>query len=315
VANEFIKAERIVSVGLALLERELTIPALMWRDAAGDFAGAKDDTISIRLPAYANARTRDLRSGSTRTRDELHERKVDVTLDTDVYKDVIITDEQLTLDIENFGTQVLNPVLGSIARKLEDIAVDLMQGATYENSAELDPDDPYLGLVDARRYLNDARVPNGGRVAVVGTEIEAQMLKSDRLTKFDNAGASGASAVAEASIGRMAGFTVVTSPALDPDEGYAFHKSAYVLSSRAPVVPSGAPYGASASSGGFAIRVVRVLDSEAIVDILATDSWVGTNVVTDQGTVTNGIFTPAEDPTESGSDAVFVRAVELTLGS
>jgi hypothetical protein len=40
----------------------------------------------------------------------LYERKVDLTLDTDVYLDVPITDEVLTLDIADFGAQVLNPV-------------------------------------------------------------------------------------------------------------------------------------------------------------------------------------------------------------
>lgn len=315
MANSFIKAERVVSIGLALLEREVTLPSLVWRDAAGDFAGAKDDTISIRLPAYATARTRALRSGSSRTRDEVGERKVDVTLDTDVYKDVRVTDEQLTLDIENFGAQVLNPVTSAIARKIEDLLVTEMSGATYENEAELDPSDPYPGLVDARQFLNDARVPQAGRVVVVGSTIEAAMLKSDRLAKFDNIGSGAESAVRDAQIGRMAGFTVISCPALDPEAGFAFHKTAYVLSSRAPIVPAGAPYGASASSNGFAIRVVRVLDPDTIEDILATDSWVGTNIVTDFGAMDGTVFEPAEDPEDSAADDLFVRSVKLTLGS
>lgn len=101
--SDFIKATRVVSTALGLLVRELSLPQTVWRDAAGDFRGAKDDTISIRVHAYAPARKRALRSGAGRTKDTLHERKVDVTLDTDVYKDVGITDEELTLDIANFG--------------------------------------------------------------------------------------------------------------------------------------------------------------------------------------------------------------------
>src|SRR5690606_34951668 len=43
-----IKPEVVVSAALGILSREVVLPALVWRDAGGDFAGAKDDTISIR---------------------------------------------------------------------------------------------------------------------------------------------------------------------------------------------------------------------------------------------------------------------------
>lgn len=311
---EILKPDRIVSVGLGLLAREVTLPSLVWRDAAGDFAGAKDDTISLRLPAYATARTRNLRSGSTRTRDSLSERKVDVTLSTDVYKDVRITDEELTLDISDFGAQVMNPAMAAVARKIEDLLVAEMQGATYANSVEIDPTATFDGFVDARKHLNDARVPLTGRVAVVGSSIEAAVLKDAQFARYTNAGDT--SALRDAAIGRIAGMEVISSPALDPDEGYVFHKTAFVLSTRAPQVPAGAPFGATASQDGFALRVVRVLDSDAIEDVLAMDCFVGTNIVTDRGAMDlNGRFTPAEDPTESGADDLFVRAVALTLGS
>jgi hypothetical protein len=306
-----IKAERIVSLGLALLEREATLPNLVWKNAAGDFAGALNDTVSVRLPAYANARTRALRSGTTRTRDSLSERKVDVSLTTDVYKDLRITDEELTLDIADFGSQVLNPVLASIARKIEDLLVEEMTGADYATELELDNSDPYVTAVAARAALNNAYVPAGGRVLVVGSAIESAFLLSDRFIRTNDIGASASTAIRESVIGRVAGFDVVSSPAIDPDEAFAFHKSAFVLSSRSPIVPAGAPYGAQASAGGFAIRVVRVLDPDTIEDILATDAWVGTNHVTDQGSMSSGKFVPSEDPDDSGTDALFVRAVKI----
>jgi len=114
----FLTAERIVSTALGLLTRESALPRTVWRDPVGDFAGAKNDTISVRLPAYAPARTRVLRSGSTRTKDTLNERKVDLTLDTDIYKDVGITDEQMNLDIRDFGVQVLNPIALGVVQEI-----------------------------------------------------------------------------------------------------------------------------------------------------------------------------------------------------
>jgi hypothetical protein len=326
--SSFIKAERVVATALGLLLREVTLPAFVWRDAAGDFAGAKNDTISIRLPAYAPARTRSLRAGTPLTADDLYERKVDVTLDTDVYKRVNITDELLTLDIADFGAQVLNPIMLGISQGLEDLLADEITGASYENTIAFSStaDDPYSDVaVKARAYLNNAYAPSGGRVILCGSELESAFLDSD---KFIDASRSGSTAtLREAVIGRVAGFDVVSCPALPADEGYAMHRTAYVLSQRAPVVPAGAPWGAQQSFQGFAIRAARVFDPDYVRDQLVVNAYAGANVVTDFGHYdadpdAGGKFVPAENPDApiSGhtndweNDAArLVRAVKITV--
>jgi hypothetical protein len=295
--STFLKPTVISGVALELLRREIVLPALVWRDAAGDFAGARDDTISLRLPAYARANTRALRSGSTRSRDNLAEQKVDVTLSTDVYKDIRISDEELTLDIRDFAQQVLNPVTAGIAETLEDQLISTISGASYAQSISYSyaSDNAWEDLiVAARERLNLARVPQAGRVLAVGSGIETEMLATDLFVKANESGAT--SALSDAVIGRKGGFQIVSVPGLAPDEAYAFHMTAFVMSNRAPVVPAGAPFGASASANGFAMRVVRVLDSDEIQDILAVDSWVGTNVVRDPGYFdSQGRFVPTDE--------------------
>lgn len=326
--SDFIKATRVANTALGLLLREVNLPGLVWRDAAGDFRGAKDDTISLRLPAYAPARTRALRSGAARTKDTIHERKVDVTLDTDVYKDVGISDEELTLDIANFGSQVLNPILTGIALQLEQELADVITGATYENAITFTSgaDDAYSdAAVAARTYLNNAHVPMAGRALLVGSELEAEFLNNDKFISADKSGTT--ETLREAMIGRVAGFNVYTSASIPPDEAYAFHRTAYALALRAPVVPAGAPWGATESFQGFAIRTVRVFDPDAVEDRFVADSWVGANVVTDEGHYdadpdASGRFVPVEDPdnpiTGSGNawgddTARLVRAVKITV--
>jgi hypothetical protein len=325
--SSFIKAERVVATSLGLLLREVNLPALVWRDAGGDFAGAKGDTISLRVPAYAPARKRALRSGASRTKDTLHERKVDVTLDTDVYKDIGISDEVLTLDIADFGAQVLNPVMVGIVLTLEgELALEI-SGATYENQISFveSTDDPYEDVaVKAREYLNNAHVPKRDRVLLVGSDLETAFLKCDKFIEADKSGTT--DTLREGEIGRVAGFTVVTSNSIASDEAYAFHKTAYVMSSRAPVVPAGAPWGATQSFQGFALRNVRVFDPDEVEDRLVTDAWVGCNVVKDHGHYDGdpdlgGKFIPVtdpENPAEGHTDAWkndterLVRAVKIT---
>jgi len=328
--STFLKPTVIVSTALGLLARELTLPQLVWRDAVGDFAGAYNDTISIRLPAYVAARARTLRAGTTRVQDSLFERKVDLTLDTDVYLDIPITDEQLSLDIRDFGAQVLNPMIGGITRKLEDELTSVITGASYVNEISFvtSTDDPYKDcILKARAYLNNAHVPFAGRSLVVGSDLETAILESAQFARTDHIGASAEQAVREAQIGRVAGFDVYSSPAIPSDEAYAFHKTAYVMSNRAPVVPSGAPWGASDSYQGLALRTVRVFDADAVADRIILDSWMGASAVTDDGHYdddpdTGGKFVPVTNPASpvtghtdgwENDTAKLVRAVKITV--
>jgi hypothetical protein len=309
VANVFIKSQKVVNTMLGLLEREITLPQLVWRDAGGSFVGTANDTISIRVPAYINARTRVLRGGRPITMDSVAETKVDVTLDTDVYKAIEITDEELTLDIVSFGDQILMPAVRSVARGVEDHLADTMIDATYETTVDLTESDPYLGIVDARIALNDAFVPASNRFLVVGSNVEAALLKSDRLSNYINAGDN--TALRAAVIGSIAGFLVMPNPKIDPDTAIAAHQTAFVLSMQAPIVPAGVTWGSSASYAGLAMRVIRDYDFLNVQDRLLADVFVGSESIKDRGTFgSDGKFIPSEDGED---DPILVRAVKLEL--
>jgi hypothetical protein len=316
-----IKAEVVVETALALLEREVLLPNTMWKDAAGDFRGKKNDTITIRLPAYTSSRKNALRSGGVRTRDSLSERSVDVTLTSRLYKDVEITDEEFTLDILDFTKQVMSPILRSIVRGYEDECADLMSGASYDNIVTIDTSNPLASFRRARKHLNNASVPMSDRYLAVGSDVEEYVLNAQTFQE-QAAQLGDPSAMRDAAMGRVAGFQPFVSNALEPDEAFAYHRTAYVLNTRAPMVPSGAPWGQTMSAGGFAIRAVQIMDPTDIVNVLATEAWVGTNTVTDFGSIDDkGKFVPGEDPenpaTIAGHDAIesdrFVRAVKLSV--
>lgn len=312
MANAFVKPEVVANTALGLLTREIVVPRLVWRDGVGDFAGVKDDTITVHLPAYAKAKTRVLRSGTARTKSSLQQRSVDVKLDTDVYLDVPVTDEQMELDIKDFGKDIINPMIEGTGRTIEERVVATMQGATYANEFALDYADLKGTIAEARRLLNLAHVPAGNRTLLVGSNVDSELVQLDNLSKFNESNST--DALREAMIGRIYGFTVVTTPLLNPGEAFAFHGTAFPLVTRAPKVPAGAPWGASKSYGGFATRVVRVFDPNEVEDRVITDSWIGSNITTDFGSInaTTGEFEPAEDLAEVGEAALFVRAVHLT---
>lgn len=320
MAIETIKAEKVVGAVLGALQRDIVLPQLVWMDPGGDFRGAKNDTITLSIPAVTSSRKRTLRSGTTRNRDSLAAGKVSLTLDTNLYKDVEITDEELTLDIADFGRQVLQPITRSMAEGWEDEIADLMDGATYAQEVAWDSDDPHGVFADCGLALDLAHVPSSGRFIVLGSRLANEAIKSDQLRRWDSAGDSASSALRNATVAPIAGFDrIVTAPGLDPDAGYAFHRTAFACSSKVPVVPAGVAWGASMAYNGFAMRAIRQFDSSADgwVDILGFDAYVGSDVVKDHGefNVETGVWEPAADPDNvDGTDLEFIRAVKITGG-
>jgi hypothetical protein len=272
MANTFIKATRIASAALGLLEREIVLPGLVWRDAGGDFRGAGGDTISIRVPARTQARTRALRGARPSTSegagiitmDDLTETKVDVTLDTDVYSAVPVTDEELTLDLSDFGAQILEPQVRAVAEGVENAVAAEMTGATYATNLTVDTADPFKTFVDAYTALNKQNIPREGRAVVVGADIENLILKSDHLSRVDQSGSD--AALRRAEMGRLAGFPIYVSNAIPANMGFAFHRTAYVLGMRAPMVPDGASFGSAQVYGNLAMRWIRDYDFRNVQD-------------------------------------------------
>jgi len=298
-ANTFLKPDVIASTALGLLERELVLGNLVWSDGAFDFAGAKNDTVTIRIPAQLTAREYDWRNDRSAeiVLDNLAEDSISVTLNKDIYSAVSVTDEELTLDIKDFGSQVLSPQVKAVATAIDTGVASMIEGATYATTAAMDPADPYFGIIDARAALNKANVDVGGRKLLIGSDVETALLKSNRISNVANSGSD--SALRDATVGRLAGFDLVVSNAIAPGAAYAFVSSAFVLATRAPAIPQGASFGASQSYNGLSMRWIKDYDSARLRDRSIVNIYAGYNVMTDK----------------VASAKKLVRAVKLTLGT
>jgi hypothetical protein len=327
VANSYLKAEKISATAIGLLQREIVLPALVWTNAAGSFKGAAGDTITMRVPARTQARSRTLRGARGTASegngiiqmDELTEHSVDVVLDEAIYSAIPTTDEELTLDISDFAAQILAPQVRAVAEGLENKLADEMVNATYAQTvtiprallagsastyASTDTYDVFRGLARVRKLMNTANIPQNDRIIVVGADMEEAFLNDPHLNRFDGSGDSGpGSALRDATLGRIAGFNqVVVSNALPASFGVAFHRSAFVLNLQAPAVPTGVPFGSSQSYQGLAMRYLRDYDFRNVQDRGLVDLYAGTNIIADgvvsevqtltpSGTISGGTFT------------------------
>lgn len=283
MANAFLKPEVIAAAALGILRREIVLPATVWRMGQSDFRGAKNDTITLRVPAIRTAKTRALRASSALVAEDLTEVGVDVTLDTHVYDLANITDAQLTLDIKDFGVQVLQPQIRGVVEEIEDTVVAALAGATVGSGQDrvvADTADPYDTFIDCGKVLNTRNVPRAGRFAVLGANVEAWALKSDKFSKVNESGTD--SALRDAILTRGAGFTILGSNAIDPDEAYFYHSTAVALGIVAPVVPAGATFGQGVSDNGLAMRWLRDYDPTYAQDRSLVDAFVGASSVEDQ---------------------------------
>ena len=285
MANTFLKATVINRTALKLLEREIVLPRLVWNYGSADFRGAYNDTVTLRLPPVLSSREYTWRNtrGSEITVDDLTETGVDVTLNHDIYSAVAVTDEQLTLDIVDFAEQVLMPQVKAVARGLEDLIATTMNAASYANQLNVadSANGMWSTLVDARRLLNVANVPRDGRVLLVGSDVEAELLTDDKFNRVDSAGDSATSALRDATIARLAGFTIVGSNAIDPETAYAFHPTAFAFANVAPIVPEGATFGSRLAQSGLALRWIRDYEATKLRDRSVVSSFAGCTSVAD----------------------------------
>jgi hypothetical protein len=287
VANTYIKAAQIVQAAALLLQREIVLPRLVWTQPDANFQGALNDTVTLRVPAVLAARTRTLRAAAPLVADTLTETSVPIVLDTHVYSLLNITDEELTLDIADFAAQVLAPQMRAVAEGMENAIVDALEGANEADTISMDDAHPYDTLVDAGTILNDNNVPRNGRVLVMGSGIEAVILKSDKFSKVNESGTS--DALRDATITRAAGFTLVGSNAVDPWTAYAMDQYAVAFANVAPALPAGATMKERVSTAGLALRYIRdynPTNSTGPVDRSLVDAFVGAASV-EQGGVNN----------------------------
>lgn len=309
MANTILKAEKIVEAAWLLLQREIVLPATVYRDfSKDDYRYTKNDTITLGVPAVMEARRRTLRSTDALVFDEFAESSVDVKVDQHVYKGIRVTDENLTLDIKSFARQVLAPQMRAVAENLEELVVEGLTAAAadaYADPVDWDASNPYGAALRARAALNEMNVPRSDRFLVVGSDIEVSMLEDDHFSRADVGGeAQAVSALREASLGkRVAGFTVLSSNALAPDQAFAYHRTALAFAQFAPDVPMGASAGSTIQSEGMGMRYIRdynPTDANGPADRSLVDCFAGVSSVSD-----------TDNPAVSGTDLQNVRIVEI----
>lgn len=275
MANTFYTPEQVAQVAVNLATEDSLLSALINRDYEADLlgGGGKGKAVNVRVPSALVAHVRDVEAVDQITFDSLAESTVSVTLGDHIYSAVALTEGDLSLNIADFSAQVLAPQVDAVVNGVEAKVAAALASIPLSEDVAWNEADPVKTFTKIRAVLRQRGVPQTDLNLVVGTDVYAALLDAEAIT---NTAASGSTeALREAGVGRVRGFNVVESTRVADDEIVAFHRDAFTLAVRAPLVPAGAAFGASESSNGFSLRYLRDYDANTTRDRSLVSTFAG----------------------------------------
>lgn len=201
MANTILTPQMITREALRILHQKLNFVGNINRQYDDRFAksGAKiGDTLQIRLP---NEYT--VRSGATLSTQDTTESKVDLQVATQKGVDVNFSSVELTLDLDDFSSRIIEPAMAVLAANVESDALsmykDVYNLAGSEGSAMTLKD-----VWEGRKALVDNLTPSGNRYVCLDTQTNVDLL--DATKGLFQSSSNIAQQYREGMLGRTGGF-------------------------------------------------------------------------------------------------------------
>ena len=282
---------------LMVLRDNLVMAGLIHRDFEAAVAQA-GDTVRTRKPQKLTVQSFSAQSGTNANLEllaveNLNSREVTVVLNNHKYTSFIVEDRDEATSIKDLREEFIIPAIDPISQQVDDdIFTEYTTGADYtgtdtmtsvaNGTVGLNASMTENDIIAARKQLNTTQCPQPGRVMVLGTDHEADLLGRSLFHQANTAGTS--AALREALLGRAFGFTIYYSQnvptASDTDstpQSIAFQKNVMALVTRPlPQVPAG--LGASSSTqvlDNIGIRVTNSYEHRAKGVVVSFDILYG----------------------------------------
>lgn len=272
-------AQGIARVAIPMLNRQLVLPRTFTVAPADGFTGPNGETITVRVrvPHEANEQST---AGASIAYDALDEVGVDVNL-KHLYDAIKVTDEDMSLNLEDFASQVTEPQVGALASKAESQIYAGINAVTaspdLEFAATASADDTKATVLAAREALSNVHVPAQGRFLACAPSIITRLLLVDEFVRADASGST--DALRNAIVGRIYGFEVVEAPGLTTDTAFAYHRSSGVWANKKPADPRGAAESAALTVQGISMRQIFNFESRWLSDVSVLSTFAGFSLV------------------------------------
>ncbi len=204
MANTFLTPSVIAQEALMLLESNMVLGNLVYRDHAKEFTGAKvGDTVSVARPASFVANEYD---GATLVVQDAVESSVSLQLEKHFDTSFKVSSKQMTLEIKDFSQQLLQPAMLSIAEAIDTyVSTVLAKIGTVAPDGTAAGNKPTTigGVASIRQAVFQNKIPRPW-YGVVSPTYETSLLSIDGLMKANERGDDG-EALREARMGRSFG--------------------------------------------------------------------------------------------------------------
>jgi hypothetical protein len=286
MANTLLTSSMIAKEAIIALENNLVAAGLVHRDHSDEFAKV-GDTVTVRKPATFTAAEY---NGSTVTTQNATEAGVAVALNKLMDVTFAVTSKELSLSIQDFRTQFIDPAVRAHAQAIDNAICALYKDVPYwSRSGDSTAWTSLKALTAARKQLNDNKVPFADRRGLLGTTADAALLGLDAVVNAEKAGST--EALRNASIGKLLGFETFT------DQNVDTHTA-----------------GSGTTAGQCAVDLVAgyaVGLTEIHVDALATALKVGDVLVMPDGN--SHVVTVAGDLSTADQDVTVYPALKTAL--
>lgn len=279
MANDLYTPEQVARVAVSMAREGSRLSPLVSRNFENDLlgGGGKGRSVNLRVPTTLVARHRGIDDVTNKiVLDYIAETTVSVTLGTHAYSAVGLSEGDLTLDLTDFSAQILAPQVDAVVADIDLLVADTVNaephtaiaGHTYSAA------NPVATFTQIRRVLvQDKGVDPSALNVLVAPDVYAHLLDANAIQDASQSGST--AALREGQVGRVRGMTVVESGEIDDGKIVAFHRDAYALAVRAPVVPKGVAFGQTIQERSFALRYMRDYDADYTQDRSIVGTFVG----------------------------------------
>lgn len=197
--NTFITPSIVAKEALMQLESNMVMANLVHTDYSKEFARV-GDTVTVRKPATFTAKTflnevsaQDITEGSVPVKLDRHR---DVT--------VQVTSKEMTLNIQDFSKQVIEPAMLALATQVDaDLLATGIGGAGKINKATVSPTN-LVDIAELAKALDKNLAPQQNRRMVFSPDHKYRYALTDNLSKVSYAGDN--ETLRDALLGRVYGF-------------------------------------------------------------------------------------------------------------
>jgi hypothetical protein len=209
MANTLLTPSIIAKEAIIALENNLVAAGLVHRDHSDEFANV-GDTISVRKPATFTAAAY---NGSTVSTQEVVETAVPVALSNLMDVTFAVTSKELSLSIQDFRTQLIDPAVRAHAQSIDNAICALYKDVPYFAASGDTAWTTLKAFTAPRKVLNDNKAPFADRKMLLGSTADMKALAIEAVVSAEKT--ASAEALRNAELGRIIGFNTFTDQNID----------------------------------------------------------------------------------------------------